>query len=80
MVPAEEVEVEFKVKNSLFISSAGNTPTVELARSFFILAVLRALENSQAVSSTELLSQISKQNTPMLATTALPSPSDTAHL
>ena len=31
-VPAEEAEVEIKVKNSLFISTASNTPSVESAR------------------------------------------------
>ncbi len=35
MVPTKEVEVELKVKNSLFIGTAGYTPSVEIARSDF---------------------------------------------
>ncbi len=32
MVPTQEVEIELKVKNSLFIGTAGYTPSVEVAR------------------------------------------------
>ena len=33
-IPAAEVEIEIKIKNSRFIGTVGHTPTTEAAREF----------------------------------------------
>jgi hypothetical protein len=52
MVPTQEVEVELKVKNSVFIGTAGYTPSVEIARFGFNLVDCKILSAVRIINCT----------------------------